>query len=151
MKIKQIFHMNYVWLMYHLQKSKKDAYFWGQKIPIDNYLSSKDKYIIQSDFFTENSPLAYLWHIRLGKREKKRKEFFFSLIFIPPPRFLFVLGSLYGHNIVVMSPSRAGSSQNLSWRIFSSARLVTFFPWARNQKSAKNEPIFFFFNFWLCS
>ena len=43
---------------------------------------------------------------------------------------------------LVMSPSRAGSS----WRIFSSARLVTFSPSARNQKSAQNEPIWY-----LCS
>ena len=39
-----------------------------------------------------------------------------------------------------------------SWRIFSSARLVTFFPSARNKKSAENEPKFWFwFFFHLCS
>jgi hypothetical protein len=51
--------------------------------------------------------------------------------------------------LLVMSPSRAGSSHSSSWRIFSSARLVTFFHSAWNQKSAENEPKFwfrFFFN-----
>ena len=46
--------------------------------------------------------------------------------------------------LLVMSPSRAGSSHSSSWRIFSSARLVTFFPSARNRKSAENEPNFLF-------
>ena len=63
--------------------------------------------------------------------------------------------------LVVMSPSRAGSSHSSSWRIFSSAGLVTFFTSARmqnrpktSQKSAENEPKFdsqlkayFFINF----
>ena len=43
-------------------------------------------------------------------------------------------------SILVMSPSRAGSNHSSSWRIFSSARLVTFFASARMQKLAKNEP-----------
>ena len=45
----------------------------------------------------------------------------------------------------MMSPSRAGSSHSSSWRIFSSARLVTFFTSARNWKLAKNELKFNFF------
>ena len=47
--------------------------------------------------------------------------------------------------LVVMSPSKAGSSWSSSWRIFSSARLVSFFPSARNRKSAENEPKLSFF------
>ena len=47
--------------------------------------------------------------------------------------------------LLVMSPSRAGSSHSSSWRIFSSARLVTFFHSARNRKLAENEP-----RFWFC-
>jgi len=39
-----------------------------------------------------------------------------------------------------MSPSRAGSSHSSSWRFFSSARLVTFFHLARNEKLGENEP-----------
>ena len=45
--------------------------------------------------------------------------------------------------LVVMSPSRGGSSQSSSWRIFSSTRLVTFYPSARNQISAKTSWNFF--------
>ena len=50
----------------------------------------------------------------------------------------------YHAQILVMSPSRAGSSHSSSWRIFGSARLVTFFTSARNQKLAQNEPKFDF-------
>ena len=38
-----------------------------------------------------------------------------------------------------MSPSRAGLSHSSSWKIFSSARLVTFFHSARNRKMAKTS------------
>ena len=51
-----------------------------------------------------------------------------------------LLGMYY---VVVMSPSQAGSS----WRIFSSAQLMTFFHSARNQKLAKNELKFFWYFF----
>ena len=46
--------------------------------------------------------------------------------------------------ILVMSPSKAGSSHSSSWRFFSSVRLVTFSTSARNWKLSKNKPRFFF-------
>ena len=59
--------------------------------------------------------------------------------------------------IVLISPSRAGSCHSSSWLVpqlelndfqLGSAQLVTFFPSARNRKSATNEPKFLsFFKF----
>ena len=50
--------------------------------------------------------------------------------------------------ILVMSPSRAGSSHSSSWRILSSARLVTFSFQLKNKKIAENELKFrFLFDF----
>ena len=50
--------------------------------------------------------------------------------------------------LLVMSPSRAGSSQSLSWGSFSSTRRMTFFSSARNQELAENEPNFDSQLFW---
>ena len=48
------------------------------------------------------------------------------------------------YQVIVMSPSQAGSSHSSSWKIFISARLMTFFHSARNQKLAETSRNFDF-------
>ena len=55
--------------------------------------------------------------------------------------FMNELCSMY---LVVMSPSRAGSSHSSSWRIFSSARLMTFFISLENRQKTSWKFDFFF-------
>ena len=48
---------------------------------------------------------------------------------------------------LLMAPSRAGASHSSSWRIFISARLMTFFLSARKRNWRKNWYFYFFFIF----
>ena len=76
-----------------------------------------------------------------------------SAIFDPLfPLSSFLLSLVSGWTLVVMSSSRAGSSHSPSWRIFSSAGLMTI-SWKKNQLENEKIAIFshsFFFSYFPC-
>ena len=104
--------------------------------------------------FCEAEPELVDWPLRLVLDAtfgaKGCSIWFWRLWFVSSlcKRFNFVTQFLVKINdipyFLVMSPSRAGSSHSSSWRIFSSARLVTFLLSARIQKMAKTSRNFDF-------
>ena len=126
--------------IHKLQQFSFSKLFFGQKIIFDwcYFLL----YLLYSIFY---SSVTYLVN----------KSFF--LLILGPQKTCFMTAYIFfsnmysvdrqwrlGRYILVMSPSRAGSSHSSIWRIFSLARLVTFFHSAWNRKLAKNEPKFWF-------
>ena len=104
--------------------------------------------------FCEAEPELVDWPLRLVLDAtfgaKGCSIWFWRLWFVSSlcKRFNFVTQFLVKINdipyFLVMSPSRAGSSHSSSWRIFSSARLVTFLLSARKRKMAETSRNFNF-------